>query len=833
MTNTGDFDVPGDGQSTSADISVALRGVRVLEWGENLGASFAGKLLADLGADVITVEWPGADREASDRLVMGRNHGVEHRGMFHFLNANKRSVSVGPGEPSQSALFLQLLDASDVFLAGGSVGRLRVHGLTEEALRERFPHLIFTSITPFGFAGPLSEASAHDITLCAMGGITNMVGDPRRPPLTPPLALSSFQGGLAAAAGSLLALFARDQSGRGQHVDISPLDVWATVHQGSIFANDVYFGYTTSRGARRRPGPYPFELMRAKDGWMCLIARELEQWSRFIVDVVGDPRLTENERYRNQLAMGREYPDEVDEILRPWFAERTRDEIFALCRKHRVPFAPVRRIDEAAECEHLAARKFFVDVPTDGIGSFVRIPGLPFASPRRRRIKPSPALGQDTEEVRRELERESTTRRRLAVDGIEAAASARRPLDGVRVLDLSWVLAGPLTGKLLADAGAQVIKVESNSRLDNSRRMGSLPTQSTDTGLSSEPINRAPMFHLLNAGKLSVELDLRSAGGASAVRELVRVSDVVLENFAPGVLGRLGLDYPSLVPQRPELVMLSLSGFGQHGPLSDVPAYAPTVTSLGGLDSVVGYAGEEPMGTMGLNFADSVGGLFGFLGVLAALRVRRSSGQGQWLDYSEMEGVVSVIPQPFVDYFMTGRVAQPSGDGNDVWPCGAFETMVPGEWVSIAVASDEEWHAFCVATADEPWVGDSRFATNAGRVANREDLARQVSAYTSVRTAAQVTDVLRVAGVAVAPVYRVRDQVSDEHLWARGVFRRIAVPGVGDLTLCGSPWRLSQTPVQPDRGAPNLGEDTDRVLHELLGMSEAAIQRLRAGDARR
>ena len=564
---------------------------------------------------------------------------------------------------------------------------------------------------------------------------------------------------------------------------------------------------------------------------MCLIAREARQWEQFIVNVVKDPRLTTGDRYRDRTAMGLRYPDEVDAILAPWFAQHTRQEIFDLCREFRVPFAPVRRIDEVAECEQLAARGFFVDVPTGDADETLRMPGIPFLM--RDQIKqrrPAPRLGQHTDEVLATLESSSL---RGAVpapaEGSRVDCIDSLPLAGVRVLDLSWVLAGPLVGRLLADAGAEVIKVESRSRPDNTRRAGSIRTKDGDSGPSVDPLNRAPMFHMLNAGKKSIGLDLRSPEGLAVAKRLVEVSDVLLENYSPGVMNRLGLGYESLATLRPELVMLSMSGTGQRGPLSTVPAYAPTVTALGGFDSVVGYRGDEPIGTMGLNFADSIGGIFGFFSVLAALWSRQERGRGQLIDYSEMEGVIAMAAQPFIDFFMNGDVMEPTGnDVDDGSPYGAFATVGDGQWVTLAVTTDDEWRAFCAATAGESWTGNSSYDTVAGRRVLRTQLEGEIRTFMSTRTSTEITTLLRGAGVAVAPVYGVHEQVEDTHFWSRDLFKIVSVPGIGELLIYGTPWRLTGTPVNALRGAPNLGEHTREILTDLLDLSSREIDHLEA-----
>ncbi|HEX3930516.1 MAG TPA: CoA transferase [Nocardioides sp.] len=806
----------------------ALSDVRVVEYADDLAGAFAGKLLADLGAEVIKVEMPGSGdplrRSAPTAPGLAEPTG---RGLFPYLNGNKLSLTLDPVQPDGRARFEELLSGADVLIVSGVPRDISARRVGYHDLEGDFPQLVVATLTSFGWIGPWADAAADDLTICSLGAIANAVGEAGRPPLSPPLSLSSYQAGVAAVSGSLLALLARERTGRGQHVDISPLDVWGTVHQGSILANQVNFGHATTRAGRRRREAYPFQLMAAADGLMCMIARDGKQWGRFVSEVVCDPRLVGDERYRDRVAMGLRYPDEVDALLEPWFSKHSRQEIFELCREHRVPFAPVRRIDEVAACEQLASRRFFVEAPAPSSEVVTTVPGSPYLMSATPPVHGrAPALGEH-DAIFADL---ASRKSRVTTQGSSTAESVL-PLAGVRVLDLSWVLAGPAVGRMLADAGADVIKVESSGHLDNTRRARALPPVDGQDSALADAVNRVPMFHSLNAGKRSVAINLRSEEGVAVLKELVATCDVVIENYAPGVLRRLGLDYAVLREVRPDVVMLSMSGTGQEGPLSDVAAYAPTVTALAGLDSVVGYPGEDPLGVLGLNFADSVGALYGTYAVLAALWLRRQRGIGQHIDYSEMEGVITMMAQPLVEFARSGEVMAPTGSAAPgAAPYGVFPVAGADDWISLAIRSDEEWRQFSATTADQPWASDPAYDSASGRLDAQEKLYEAIAAYTREHDAAELVARWRAAGLAVAPVYSVADQVDDEHFWERGIFSRVAVDGLGDLLVTGSPYRLTQPILVPRGEAPRLGEHTDAVLHE-IGLTSERIGELRAAGA--
>lgn len=385
--------------SAAPSVRQALRGIQVLEVAEGIAGPFAGKLLAGHGATVIKVERPSGDPSRSYGPFPDDVADAERSGMFAYLNADKMSVSLDlASSPGRDELH-RLAGAADVLIVSGrSAAEVETLAGRYQDLAHHSPGRVMTTITPFGMDGPLANQSAYDVNFCALGGITTTIGERDREPLTPPLDLSSFQAGLAASSGSLLALLARRRTGHGQHVDVSPVDAWATVHQGTGLMNALAFGRRFRRSGRRRRDAYPFHLMPAKDGLMCMIARDGNQWKRFVLDVVGDPVLTEP-RYRDRLKMGLEYPDEVDRLLAPWFTARTREEIFALCREHHIPFSPVRTLDEVAECDQLRFRGFFANAPAvERTMPVVRMPGAPYlmsATPWRAPGR-SPRLGEHT-----------------------------------------------------------------------------------------------------------------------------------------------------------------------------------------------------------------------------------------------------------------------------------------------------------------------------------------------------------------------------------------------------------------------------------------------------
>ena len=389
-------------------------------------------------------------------------------------------------------------------------------------------------------------------------------------------------------------------------------------------------------------------------------------------------------------------------------------------------------------------------------------------------------------------------------------------------------MAAPIAGHLLADHGAEVIKVESRRRMDASRRGRPVITGDAATGDRGAAPDLIPLFHNLNRGKLSLTLDLTRPEGIAIARDLVRISDVVLENFTPHVMPSLGLDYNILRPLKPDLVYASLSAAGQTGPLRDIAAYAPSVTSLAGMESLVGYPGEPPIGMLGLNFSDPTAGLHGYIAILMALWHRNRTGQGQYIDLSQIEVVATLLGEPLAAYFQTGEVAAPQGNASQrMAPHGIYPAQGTDCWISIAVVDDREWAALAEYIG-QPWTADPQFATLEGRLANSEQLDQLLGEWTRQFEAYPLMEALQSLGVAAAPVLSIEEQFADPQYLARQVYTFLQHPSVGEEPVYGLPWRLGDTPGQVSRPAPNLGEHNEYVLGELLGYSTAVIRSLEA-----
>ena len=380
----------------------ALQGIKVVEMGDHVAAPFCARLLADLGAEVLKVEPPGhGDSSRRNGPFPQAGPDAEASGLFLFLNAGKRGVTLDASTPTGREMLLCLLARADVLVESSRPGLMEELKLDHSSVRDLLPRLVYTSVTPFGRTGPHRGHAARDLNVQAAGGISIGIGRPDKQPLSIPYSQADMMAGLAAAAATLIAVMARDETGRGQHVDVAGAQVLAVLVSFVYFLpNFIYRGVAGSRKGRRGgEAHFPNTIMPCKDGFVCLYPLQLPQYLRFM-KLIGDPAWQEEPRYRNRRAMAEEYPDEAEALIAPWFLARTKAQIFQLCMEHKVPCAPVRTIAEVVEDPHLAAREFFLNICHPVAGNRVH-PGSPFRLSRTpgRVAGPAPLLGQDNEEV--------------------------------------------------------------------------------------------------------------------------------------------------------------------------------------------------------------------------------------------------------------------------------------------------------------------------------------------------------------------------------------------------------------------------------------------------
>ena len=405
---------------------------------------------------------------------------------------------------------------------------------------------------------------------------------------------------------------------------------------------------------------------------------------------------------------------------------------------------------------------------------------------------------------------------------MERLAGVKGALVGVRVADFTASWAGPHCVSLLAFMGAEVIKIESESKLDLGRYYPPFKD-----GVESP--DRAMWFAQMHRNSLSVTLNLREPEGVELAKRIVAISDVAVENFRAGVADRLGLGYKELAAVNPQVIMASLSGFGAYGPRSRWVTYGMHVSNISGLMSTVGYPESEPVSDW-VEMPDPSGGVAGASAVLAALHYRLKTGKGQHIDLSEEETAIGFQPEKLMDYAMNGREAKRMGNRHpSMAPHGVYACAGDDEWVSIAVGSEEEWGRFCSAVGMEGLARDRRFATVSARKENEDALDEVVEGWTRQHSKAEVMRVLQGSGVGAVVTFTNADLYYDEHLAARGFFTWDEHPVQGRAKMPAQPWKMSGTPLAMTRPGPKMGEHNGYVLEDLLGLNRGEVEGLVGG----
>jgi benzylsuccinate CoA-transferase BbsF subunit len=400
-------------------------------------------------------------------------------------------------------------------------------------------------------------------------------------------------------------------------------------------------------------------------------------------------------------------------------------------------------------------------------------------------------------------------------------------LEGIRVLDFGTAWAGPMAAHILADMGAEVIKVESRTRIDGARLGRPIVGDDIDGGDKGKWVDMQPQFHGLNRNKYSITVNLKRPEGMALIKELIKKSDVVLDNSSPGVMKRLGLDYESLKKIKPDIITISLSGLGGYGPFSNAMVYAPIITAISGLVSQIGYYGEPVLGAQTSSYGDCNASIHGVFATLAALYYRKRTGEGQHIDLSEVEADTSTLGETILDYTMNHRVAKPRGNNHpSMVPHNNYRCKGDDKWISIAIKTEEEWKRFCQVIGNPDWTKEQRFADTFSRLHNRDELDTLITEWTINYTPYEAMEILQEAGVAAVPVMNVEDQYFDPHFKERQTFVEVNHPLVGLEVLYGFPFKLSKTPAAIHRVCPSLGEHNNYVFGKLLGLSQDEIDRL-------
>jgi len=805
-----------------------LDGVRVVECGDGVAAAFATKLMTLLGAEVIKVESPAGDSTRFRGPFLDDRIDPEKSGLFLYLNADKSGVSLNLQAASDRAKLDELLAAADILVHNIPPYERASLQMESAVIHAVHPGLIVTGISAYGDCGPRAGWRAYELNMIHAGGVAALAPLCSKRADLPPLKLyghqAEFQAANHAAFATLAAWFHRLSGGDGQVIEVSALECLVAMLELSLLFY-TYMGLRTSRLGGRLLGPW--KIFDCRNGKLLLACVEEHQWQS-MVQLMGEPEWAREEIFKDRLIRGRN-SDALSLLMQDWLSQWDVTELFHGCQQRRIPAAPVNRMADIFTDQHLRERSFFTWLPLRDEAHPIEVASMPFkASDMGWRLQqPAPRLGEHNGQILvRSAPQRSGTGFSLSATDPQAKAcatsdSANGPLAGIRVLDFSWIWQGPFCTLQLAHLGAEVIRVESEKKPEINRLIP--PFADGKAG-----VNRAGSFNQWNQGKRSILLDLTNPAAVEIALSLVQHCDLVVENFAPGVIERMGLGYEQLRELKPDLIMLSLSGYGQTGPYSRYVSYGGLLGAQSGLFSVSGYTSGEP-GETGITYGDPNSGALAVFAAVAALIHRAHTGRGQYIDVSLWEALEMVMPEAWLEYTMNGR--EPAVTANrDRWmaPHNCYKSKGDEEeWITIAVGNEAEWAALSLAIGQPELARDPRFATIALRKQNEDELDAIITCWTVERDRWDAAELLQRAGIAAMPTLTNQDLALDPHMRERGFLVELEHPEVGKRTHAGVPWTMSATPCKVRRPAPILGVDTEEVLTSLLGFSSEKIESLR------
>ena len=776
---------PATGPAHRLPSNALLDGVRVVEISSRGSGAYAGRLLTVLGATV-TRFGPALDIAAS-----GASAGLTEA----WLHSGK-IITRGERLPEPA----DILGAADLVLietdSAGAVWREWTSAILAEAAGLPGPPVVVRIQGAVVDGHPIPSDS---LTVGAWSALSWSIGDADKAPLSLPFDLADFQVALFAAAAGLAALLAAPQDRDLRNVQVVGRDVLA-YYVGMITANFLPYERPWTRDGARPPGSagvYPASIFACRDGHVVLMCRNQREWN-VLLDAMGNPEWSHDERFADPRVVARLYADEADSHLVPWIRARSIEELMALGRDYGLAVANIRSVREALAEPQFAARGFLAK-SSDG----VRMATVPWHLQE--------AGGEDSGPhvwAVRSLSPEPTTL-----------------LNGLRVLDLSWVWSGPLTTSVLGDLGAEVLKIEHRGHLDTGRLRGKARRGGVE--VAGPEHEATPYFNQNNHGKRSVTVDMKDERGRALLLDLVEHCDVVVENMRPGVLGRLGLSYADFAARNPSVVMLSLSMAGQEGPLRSMKGYAGIMAAMSGLESLIGYDRQNIVGSLSPALGDPNAAGHALTVLLAALHRRRRTGLGCWIDLSQIEALLCVLPAPVAQAQLDQEVPVLANAHPRFAPHGHFPCLGDDRWVALSVR-DELWGAFTQVAVGASFLADTRWNDAAQRVRHRDALKVAIAEWTSARDRDELVDALLAAGVPAAPLASFEEMTASSWAKERELTVRVPHPYLGETDVYVVPWKFGGRSAGRAAPAPLLGADTDTVLRDLLDLDPETLARLHA-----
>ena len=785
----------------------------------NERAELAGQVLADLGADVIKVEPPGGSASRSRPPFRDdRTDDIEASLYWAAVARGKKSVVLDLETPEGVSAVKRLVQQADILIESFDPGWMAAKGLSYEDLEPANPGLVYASVTPFGQDGPKSDWPATDLTLEAAGGLVSLQGDRDRRPIPLSFPQAAFHGGVQAAADSLVAVWARKSSGRGQHLDVSmqAAVIWILMNATGFPPNvGMDPPGTCDQRDLQLPElapdlPSPGTIWACADGHVFfapaisgLGARTFDRLVRWMEEEDGVPEELRGRDWLNWTEDMVEDMRRTIELISSFMRTKTKRELMERATRDALLIAPIYDVPDLVEDAHLNARDYWVEV--DGLkraGPFAKLSATPIVYSAG-----APKLGEH-----QGLLDDAALAARSATSSLSTPSPTvgrPRPFEGLKVADFAWIGAAPMVTKQLADHGATVVHVESSNRPD-ALRLG----QPAKDGIPG--INRSQFMANFNSSKLGLALDLTTPGGNKLARELVDWADVVVESFTPGTMAKLGLGWDTLSEGRPDLIMMSSCLRGQTGPNRSFPGGGNSGAAVAGLHHITGWPDRAPHGPWGA-YTDFVAPRFSLAALMAALLHRDDTGLGQYIDVSQVEMGMHFMEPLLLDYFANGREAKALGDASlHSCPHGTYPTAGHERYVAVEVQTVDQWRGLC-SVVDMGEFATPAFEDVGARRERPKEINQLISHWCRERGPFDAESSLIAAGVPASVVLRPSDLYQDPQLAHRGFFVTCVHTEMGPTPYDGPVTMFSATPAQLT-AAPCLGEHTDYVLNDLLGI---------------
>tara|TARA_X000001036_G_scaffold96217_1_gene89014 strand:+ start:14029 stop:16380 length:2352 start_codon:yes stop_codon:yes gene_type:complete len=771
-----------------------LDGLRVVDTTNNRG-ELCGRLLADLGASVVLVEPLGGSslRNAAPFSSDGESLG------FLWRNANKSGISIDFETENGSDELLSLLMEADVWIEDGS----DIGSVASSNVREACPSLVITSITPFGYTGPYAELIANDDVLEAMSGMMFKAGISEKDPLLPPTSMATDVASISAAVATVLAVYQKMKTGKGQHIDLSIMTAAGATTDWSYSNASVLKAADRPYNEVRQGGGFMYPIFQCSDGWVRMVILSPRQWES-LWDWMGKPEAFSDLEYWSQVGNRIMNADVLNPAYSEFFSDKKMLEICVEGQNRGIVVTPLLKPDEVLLDPHLTARGTFIDteVAQDVVGSiasgFFELDNVRHGFNHR-----APQLGEHNGF--------SFNGDRLAFNSPDTEAPL--PLSGIRVLDFGIGGVGVETSRLLAEYGADVIKVETRTYPDFIRLVALSET--------------SPSFASSSRSKRSFGCNVKTEEGLQIIHQLVAESDVIVENSATGVMESLGLGYENLQKCNPDIVMISSQLVGSRGPNSHWTGYGPTTQTYGGLLHLWDYDDDDAPATNGTIFPDHAAGRLCALAGISALIGRDARGGATHTEVAQVEVVVNMIAEQLLKESLIPGSTSPMGNRHEQRaPRGPFRCSGEEQWVVISIDTDQQWMSLVNAMGAPEWALREAFSTVEGRLENKDIIESHLAAWTSDQNRDDVFHLLQDVDVPCGPMIIGMEMLEDPHLEARGWTLEIDQPGVGYMKLEGPAWVSERMGGPITFPSPDLAGHTREIAQEVLKMNDDIIDDL-------